>query len=63
MLNLFQETVDTKEYHINTVRNNTRVLHQCGNWLQLSFLESLSINEHQPKLNDGIKATKEPQLF
>ena len=63
MFSLNEHEVDLKEFHMNTVRSNTKILHQCDNWLQLSFLESLSINDHQPKLNDGIKATKEPQLF
>ena len=55
--------VDTKEFQINTVRNHLTVLHNSDNWLTLAFLESLTIKELNPQLNDGIKATKAPQLF
>ena len=55
--------VDVPTFQTNSVRENTKILHQCDNWLQLNFIESLCINEHRPALNDGLKAAKEPQLF
>ena len=55
--------IDTKEFQINTARANIDILHHCDNWNQLCFLESLAIKELKPELNDGINATKEPQLF
>ena len=54
--------IDIKEFQINTVRENSQILHQSDNWLQLCFLESLYIKEYRPSLNDGIKATKALQL-
>ena len=55
--------IDVKEFQINTVRKNLEILHRCDNWLQLTFLESLSIKGLNPELNDGFKGTKEPQLY
>ena len=33
------------------------------NWLNLAFLESLSIKEEQPELNTGIRSCKDLKLF
>ena len=55
--------IDTKEFQITTVRDNLEILHHCDNWIQLCFLESLTIKDLKPELNDGKKATKEPQLY
>ena len=63
MFKINEYEIDIKEFQINAVRENSKILHQCDNWLQLCFLESLYINEYRPSLNDGIKATREPQLY
>ena len=52
-----------KTFQINTIRNNTIVLCSNNNWLTLAFLESLSIKELNPELNEGIKAAKKLYLF
>ena len=55
--------IDNKEFQINAVRDNFKILYLCDNWLQLCFMESLVIKEFKPQLNVGMKATKEPQLY
>ena len=51
------------DFQINIVRNNTTIIARSDNWLNLLFMESLMIKEHNPELNTGIKATKALQLF
>ena len=63
MFQIDDHDIDVKEFQINTVRDNLEILHRCDNWSQLTFLESLTIKEFKPKLNDGFKGTKEPQLY
>ena len=51
-------------YHISSaIPSNTRVIDKNNNWIQLCFLESLYIRRLNPVLNEGIRATKELNLF
>ena len=63
MFTLDNYKLNTKEFQINIVRQNIDTLHISDNWLNLAFLESLAIKDHNPILNVGIKAAKELQLF
>ena len=63
MFELDEQKIDIKEFQVNVVRENTKILHYCDNWSQLCFIESLTIKESNPDLNAGMKATKEPQLY
>jgi hypothetical protein len=63
MFQMHAEEVDLMNFQINTVRENTRILKKCDNWLKLAFLESLSIKEHAPELNKGLKSCKDLVLF
>ena len=66
IIDMFQcenEEVERREFQINAVRQNTRIISKSDNWLKLAFLESLAIKEHNPVLNTGIKAAKELSLF
>ena len=54
---------DDMEFQLNAVRNNTRILDKANDWLKLLFMEALFIKEHNPTLNDGLKASKSLKLF
>ena len=47
----------------NAVNSNICVLGTNCNWSQLLFLEALYIKNLAPKINDGLKATRELLLF
>ena len=50
--------------HIHeAVLQNSFILKHSRNWLELSFMESYLIKKYKPKINHGIKAAKELQLF
>ena len=55
--------IDAMRLQINTVRDNTEIIRRSNNWLNLAFLESLSIKEEQPELNSGIRSCKDLNLF
>ena len=45
------------------IHDNTKIIENTQNWIELCFLESLHIKWKKPKLNCGIKATTELVLF
>ena len=50
--------------HISTaVYDHWMILDTNKNWVQLCFLESFYIKQLKPKINDGLKASKELLLF
>ena len=55
--------IDRMSFQINSVRENTEIIHRSDNWLKLLFLESLAIKEMKPKLNCGLKSCKDLSLF
>ena len=57
------EEIDKREFQINSVRENIKILRKCDNWSKLAFLESLAIKEHKTVLNTGIKSGKQLSLF
>ena len=52
-----------KDFNIHQIRNNTTIIDQSNNWLQLLYKEALAIKRQNPILNIGLKASKELQLF
>ncbi len=62
MFQLDGQEVDTMQFQINCVQENTEVIKRSDNWLKLSFLESLAIKEQKPELNQGLKSCKDLQL-
>ena len=58
-----EEEINKREFQINAVRQNTKILKRSDNWLKLAFQESLAIKEQKPALNHGIKSCKELALF
>ena len=66
IVDLFQmegDSVDTMQFQVNAVRENTKVIATSKNWLTLAFRESLSIKNQKPELNKGLKSCKELALF
>ena len=57
------EEVDTRQFQLSAVRDNTKILKRCDNGLKLAFHESLAIKEYAPELNVGIKSCKDLALF
>ena len=55
--------IDIKEHLINAVLNNCGIIDQIDYWSQLSFLEAYYIKTLKPEINDGLKASKELDLF
>ncbi|XP_066914554.1 uncharacterized protein [Clytia hemisphaerica] len=62
---LFGESqgINHKEHILKAVLNNCKILDSNDNWSQLAFLEEFYIKKLRPKINDGLKASKELQLF
>jgi hypothetical protein len=55
--------VDFKSHIFNAVHDNFEVIDSCDNWSQLEFLEAYYIKNYDSTINDGLKASKELQLF
>ena len=56
-------TVNLQAHIDNVVSDNWKSLDSNTNWVQLCFLESYYIKQLKPKINDGLKASKELLLF
>ena len=61
--NMFANDVDTGNFKLNLVRNNTRVIDTSTNWNVLLYKEAFHIKEKKPIINNGVKASRELQLF
>ena len=61
--NLTLNDVSKHEFRLNLVRQNTRIIDESNNWNVLLFTEAYHINEKCPILNNGVKASREMQLF
>ena len=55
--------VDYKEHILNAVLENAEIIDRNDNWSQLCFLEAYYIKQLSPEINNGLKASKELQLF
>ena len=55
--------IDTMQFQINAVRENTEIIGRSKNWLTLAFRESLAIKDRSPELNKGLKSCKDLSLF
>ena len=54
---------DAHEFRLNLVCQNTKIIDESNNWNVLLFQEAYHIKEKCPILNNGVKASKEMQLF
>ena len=61
--NLILNDANTHEFRLNLVRHNTRIIDQSNNWNDLLFKDAYHIKEKCPILNNGIKVSREMQLF
>ena len=53
---------DKRDRNVNIVQSNTRIIDAHKNWKVLLIKEALKI-ELKPILNNGLKASKELELF
>ena len=60
--NLIPNDVNTHEFRLNLVRQNTRIIDQSNNWNVSMFKEAYHIGKC-PNLNNSVKASKEMQLL
>ena len=60
--NLFSNDVIPEDFKLNLVQNNVKIIGSAP-WHTLEFKEAYFIKERKPLLNNGIKASKEFQLF
>ena len=56
-------SVEYLEHVKTTVYDNTKIINSSQNMVELCFLERLHIIWKKPKLNCGVKTTKELVLF
>ena len=54
---------DKRDGNVNIVQSNTRIIDAHKNWKVLLIKEALKIKELKPILNNGLKASKEQELF
>ena len=55
--------VELNSHIMNAVHYNSKILDYNNNWSQLCLLEAFYIKTLKPKINAGLKASKELQLF
>jgi hypothetical protein len=55
--------VSFKDHILNAVYNNFEIIDYNYNWSQLAFLEAFHIKNLKPSINDGLKASRELELF
>ena len=56
-------SIDKSAHISEAVKNNSKIIKSSRDWLELCYLESFMIKKHKSKINDGIKAARELQLF
>ena len=64
--NSSKTTVNVDSHILNAVKLNHRILdnnHSRLKWTQLSFLEAYYIKRNSPRINEGLKGSKELVLF
>ena len=61
--NFILNDVNTHEFRLNLVRQNTRIIDESNNWNVLLFKEAYHIKEKCPILNNDAKGSREMQLF
>ena len=52
-------TVNLQAHIDNAISDNWKILDSNTNWVQLYVLESYYIKQIKPKINDGLKVSKE----
>ncbi|XP_066932169.1 uncharacterized protein [Clytia hemisphaerica] len=54
---------ETRDYYLNCVENNTKIIDSASNWNILLIKEALYIKRKSPILNHGLKASRDLYLF
>ena len=55
--------VNLKEHPFNAVHGNVEIIDLSDNWSSLQFLEAYYIKNFKPTLNEGLKASRDLELF
>lgn len=55
--------IGSRPFYITPVTNNLEVADNHSNWNVLAFREALAIKKRQSIFNNGLKASKDLQLF
>ena len=63
MFNVFNDDVNKRQFLIQLVRDHTSIIDQANNWNVLLYKEALHIKQKNPILNNGLKGSRELQLF
>ena len=63
MLNVLYNDVNEELHIYNAVLNNFEIVATNHQWSQLDFLEAYYIKHERPGINEGLKASKELQIF
>ena len=61
--NLILKDVNTREFRLNLVLQNARIIDESNNWNVLLFKEAYHIKEKCPILNNAVKASRGMQLI
>ena len=67
--NIFEDQIpdniepSIREFSIQSVRENTKILESDNNWNRLLYKEALCIERNNPTLNTGVAASRKLQLF
>ena len=63
IMKIFPVSFDKALFRINSVQSNTKIIDSAFDWNILLIKEALLIKQKMPKLNNGLKASKELKLF
>ena len=55
--------VNLKEHLFNTDLRNVEIIDSSDNWSSFQFLEAYYIKNFKPTINEGLKATRDLELF
>ena len=55
--------IDIKSHMLTATLNNFRIIDRDNNWSKLCFMEAFYIKRLSPRINVGLKASKELRLF
>ena len=54
---------EQKEYFMNTITNNIKIIDSSEKWNILLIKEAIYIKKYSPILNNGLKASRDLYLF
>ena len=58
-----EETLNRRNFTIQALQEEIKILDSDRNWNQLLYKEALNIERKDPTLNKGLKASRQLRLF